>query len=68
MGSLASCAAALVAPGKGILASGEGIQAASARLAAAGARTTRENRRWPPGMATPAPGRPGSAPWAAASR
>jgi fructose-bisphosphate aldolase, class I len=42
---VASAAAALVAPGKGILAAGEGIAAMSARLAAAGVPATEENRR-----------------------
>ena len=42
---VASAAAALVAPGKGILAAGEGVAAMSARLAAAGVPATPENRR-----------------------
>jgi fructose-bisphosphate aldolase, class I len=42
---VASAAAALVAPGKGILAAGEGIAAMSARLTAAGIAATQENRR-----------------------
>jgi len=42
---VASAAAALVAPGKGILAAGEGIATMSARLAAAGIPATQENRR-----------------------
>jgi fructose-bisphosphate aldolase class I len=42
---VASAAAALVAPGKGILAAGEGIAAMSARLTAAGIAATPENRR-----------------------
>jgi fructose-bisphosphate aldolase, class I len=45
MESLASCAAALVAPGKGILAVDESVKTASARLAAAGVAPTGENRR-----------------------
>ncbi|HUL24319.1 MAG TPA: class I fructose-bisphosphate aldolase [Streptosporangiaceae bacterium] len=45
MKRVASAAAALVAPGKGILAAGEGIPAMSARLAAAGIPATEENRR-----------------------
>jgi fructose-bisphosphate aldolase, class I len=42
---VASAAAALVAPGKGILAADEGITMMSARLAAAGIPATRENRQ-----------------------
>jgi fructose-bisphosphate aldolase, class I len=42
---VASAAAALVAPGKGILAAGEGTAAMPARLAAAGIPATQENRR-----------------------
>jgi fructose-bisphosphate aldolase, class I len=42
---VASAAAALVAPGKGILAAGEGVAAMSARLASAGVPATQENRR-----------------------
>jgi len=42
---VASAAAALVAPGKGILAAGEGTAAMSARLAAAGIPATEGNRR-----------------------
>ncbi len=42
---LGSCAAALVAPGRGILAADESVKTASARLAAAGVAATGENRR-----------------------
>jgi fructose-bisphosphate aldolase, class I len=42
---VASAAAALVAPGKGVLAADEGIATMSARLAAAGIAATPENRR-----------------------
>jgi len=42
---VASAAAALVAPGKGILAAGEGVAATSARLAGAGVPATPQNRR-----------------------
>ena len=42
---VASAAAALVAPGKGILAADESIATMSARLTAAGVAATRENRR-----------------------
>jgi len=45
MNSLESCAAALVAPGKGILAADESVRTASARLAAAGVVPTGANRR-----------------------
>jgi len=45
MRPVASAAAALMAPGKGILAAGEGAAAMSARLAAAGVPATEENRR-----------------------
>jgi fructose-bisphosphate aldolase, class I len=45
MRSLRSCAAALVAPGKGILAADESVKTASARLAAAGAAPTGGHRR-----------------------
>ena len=42
---VASAAAALVAPGKGILDADEGVATVSARLTAAGIAATRENRR-----------------------
>lgn len=45
MTQLGSCAAALVAPGKGILAADESVKTASARLAAAGVAPTGGNRR-----------------------
>jgi fructose-bisphosphate aldolase class I len=45
MRSLGLCAAALVAPGKGILAADESVRTASARLAAAGVAPTGANRR-----------------------